>query len=152
MRDLVSQRFSIEQGTRILVQVPEVDADTVLQAILAIDPLVWGDYDRVSFTSASGVQQFRSLPGGVNAPMERETKVGCVELQIFTPARGADLERLLSAIYAAHPYEEPVIQLVEAARTRHVPGQDEGNPNRFWNRPDAEMPDWVPMAHRRKQG
>ena len=152
MRDLVSERFSVEQGIRILVQVPESDADAVQQAILSVDPLVWGDYDRVSFTSALGIQQFRSLPGGVNAAMEHEAQVACVELQVFTPARGAELERILSAIYAAHPYEEPVIQLVEATRTRHVPGLDEGNPNRFWNRSDAEMPEWVPEAHRRKQG
>ena len=65
---------------------------------------------------------------------------------------GEERERIRAAVEAmisAHPYEEPVIQLVEATRTRHVPGQDEGNPNRFWNRSDTEMPEWVPAAHRR---
>ena len=147
MYDLESTRFGTERGTRILVQVPVTDADRVLEAIVASDPLSWGDYDRVSFISSCGEQRFRSLPGGVNAPTGDVVVVECVEIQVFTTARGADLERLLVSIYDAHPYEEPVIQLMEATRTRHVAGQDEDNPNRFWNRP---APDWVPVTHRRK--
>lgn len=71
--------------------------------------------------------------------------MACVELQIFVPKLGADLEPVIRAIYHAHPYEEPVIQLLPAARTRHRRGQDEDNPNRFWNQDAA---DWVPKAHR----
>jgi hypothetical protein len=55
------------------------------------------------------------------------------------------LERLIGAIYAAHPYEEPVILVSAGVRTRHITGIDEDNPNRFWNRPTE---DWVPTEHR----
>jgi len=71
--------------------------------------------------------------------------VPCIELQVFTEATGQKLEPILRAIYHAHPYEEPVIQLLPAERTRHIRGMDEGNSNRFWNR---ETPDWVPEEHR----
>ena len=149
MDDFGTTRFRTEQGNRILVQVPGTEAERVLAAILAADTLTWGDYDQVSFTTAPGTQRFRSLPGGVNAPTEGTVGVECVELQVFTAATGADLERILLAVYAVHPYEEPVIQLVPATRTLHIPGTDEDNPNRFWNRPDQ---DWIPQEHRRKQG
>ena len=147
MHDLASDRFNVETGTRILVQVPQEAADRVLQAILSRDPLPWGDYDQVAFTSHPGTQQFRSLPEGVNAATDQAMTVECVELQVFTCARGRDLEPILKAIYDVHPYEEPVIQLIDAIRPRHIRGVDQDNPNRFWNR---ETPGWVPAPHRRK--
>ncbi|WP_171179044.1 hypothetical protein [Ruegeria sp. HKCCD8929] len=142
---LTSDRFRTETGYRILVQVPEPDCDAVLQAILSYDPLPYGDYDRVAFAT-SGTQQFRSLPGGANAAAETVVKVPCLELSVFTRADPEKLEQILRATYDAHPYEEPVIQIVPAFRTCHIRGVDEDNPNRFWNRKTA---DWVPGAHRR---
>ncbi|WP_122072148.1 hypothetical protein [Pseudophaeobacter sp. EL27] len=143
--NIASSRFSIEQGTRVLVQVPQEAAGRLLQAILAQEPLHWGDYDQVAYTSSAGVQQFRTLPQARNRATEQAVAVACVELQVFVPKRGQDLEPLLCAIYHAHPYEEPVIQLIPAARSLHRRGQDESNPNRFWNQ---EAADWVPEIHR----
>lgn len=143
--NLTSQRFDVEAGTRILVQVPEQAAGQVLAAILAVEPLTWGDYDQVAFTTRAGVQQFRSLPGGRNAATEDVLEVACVELRVFVPKQGQQLEPVIRAIYHAHPYEEPVIQLLPGVRTCHRRGQDEGNPNRFWNQEAAE---WVPEEHR----
>ena len=140
-----SDRFTIEQGTRVLVQVPQESAARVLQAILLQEPLHWGDYDQVSYTTSAGEQQFRSRPGGRNQATDQAVAVTCVELQIFVPKQGQELAPLLCAIYQAHPYEEPVIQLIAAARSLHRRGQDEANPNRFWNQKAA---DWVPEAHR----
>jgi len=66
----------------------------------------------------------------------------------FVPEHGVRitvLARLIEAIYAAHPYEEPVIFVQPCLRTQHIRGQDENNPNRFWNAPTA---DWIPTEHR----
>lgn len=144
-KTIQSGRFSIEQGTRVLIQVPQEAAEQVLQEILAQEPLRWGDYDQVAYTTMPGVQQFRALPQARNRATDMAVEVYCVELQIFVPKQGRALEPLLRAIYHAHPYEEPVIQLVPAARSLHRRGQDEANPNRFWNQEPA---DWVPIAHR----
>ncbi|OIQ36531.1 MAG: hypothetical protein BM558_13790 [Roseobacter sp. MedPE-SW] len=140
-----SSRFAIEQGTRVLIQVPQEAAGRVMQAILAEERLNWGDYDQVAYTTRPGVQQFRARPQARNRATDWAVEVACVELQIFVPKQGPLLEPLLRAIYHAHPYEEPVIQLVPAARSLHRRGQDEANPNRFWNQEPA---DWVPTAHR----
>ena len=143
--DIASDRFSLEQGTRLLVQVPEEAAGRVLQAMLQVEPLFWGDYDQVAFTTSTGVQQFRVRSQARNAVTDQAVEVPCVELQVFVPKVGQALEPLLCAIYHAHTYEEPVIQLVAAARSCHRRGQDEANPNRFWNQSPA---DWVPLSHR----
>lgn len=145
MDKLTSERFTTETGTRLLVQVPQEEAQRVLAAIIAADPLSYGDYDQVAFTTPAGVQQFRSRPGGRNLQTKAAVTVPCVELQVFIQALGQELEPVLRAIYHAHPYEEPVIQLLPAMRTRHIRGKDENNPNRFWNRGTA---DWVPTEHR----
>lgn len=142
---LCSSRFTLEPGTRILVQVPQPAAAQVLAAVLEVEPLTWGDYDQVAFTTQAGTQQFRSRPGGRNGPTEVAVEVPCVEVQLFVPRQGQALEQVICAIYHAHPYEEPVIQLIAAQRSCHVQGMDESNPNRFWNQNTA---DWVPEAHR----
>ncbi len=151
MRDLMnmdSDRFRLQAGHRVSVQVPEEDATRVLEAVLAQDPLCYGDYDQVAFVFSPGTQQFRSLPGGRNAATEVAVFVSCVELSFFTDSDAPVVERILKAIYRVHPYEEPVIQIAAAMRTLHRPGTDEDNPNRFWNRPDA---DWVPQIHRKNR-
>lgn len=141
----MTERYHLETGLRILVQCPAEALGRVEAAVLACDPLDHGDYERVSFQGAAGVQRFRSCGGGRNRATKDTVEVDCIEWQISTTAKGAALDALIRAIYAAHPYEEPVIHLVPAQRCRHRRGMDEDNPNRFWNRP---IEDWLPPEHR----
>ncbi|QDL90911.1 hypothetical protein FDP22_03385 [Paroceanicella profunda] len=136
-----SGRFTCEAGHRVHVQVPASRAEALLAEVLRHADLKWGDYDRVHFASAPGVQGFRSLPGGRNPATAEGMTVACTELSFFLPDRPGLLEAVLHGLYHAHPYEEPVIFVTPATRTLHVRGQDEDNPNRFWNRPTE---DWVP--------
>lgn len=128
-----SHRFNTEEGVRVTVQVPAARAQKVLDAVTAVEALKWGDYDRVAFTTAAGTQQFRSLGGGHNPPTPDTVRVACVEVGFFVPKGDARLQHVLEAIYASHPYEEPVILIEPCLRTRHIRGLDEDNPNRFWN-------------------
>jgi len=136
-----SDRFTAQQGYRITVEVPPGEDPAILDAIRAADPLSWGDYDAVSFQTAPGQQNFRALGTGRNPATEDVVAVPCLALTFFTIAP----VRVIEAIYAVHPYEEPVIYAAAVIRTQHIRGLDEDNPNRFWNR---ETPDWVPDAHR----
>lgn len=140
-----TSRFTAETGHFILVETPENRADALLKAALEHDPLAWGDYDSVAFRSEVGIQQFRALGTGRNAATPGIVTVPCLTLRFFTALCGAPLTALIEALYHTHPYEEPVIALLPATRTRHIRGQDEDNPNRFWNGP-AES--WVPANHR----
>ena len=53
------------------------------------------------------------------------------------------LKEVVTAIYQAHPYEEPIIFIQNCLRTLRIRGADIDNPNRFWNRQGV---DWVPKA------
>lgn len=142
---LDTKRFAVEVGHIVYVQVPEPQARELISAIGEAWALKYGDYDQVAFTTASGVQQFRSLGTGRNVATDGAVEVPCVEVSVFVEGGEEGLTSVLEAIYNIHPYEEPVIYVVPASRTLHVRGMDEDNPNRFWNR---EPQDWVPDEHR----
>ncbi|MEM9604686.1 MAG: hypothetical protein AAGA11_17615 [Pseudomonadota bacterium] len=137
-----SDRFRVEPGWRIAVQIPADCADTVLDAVRDRAPLRYGDYEAVTYATAEGTQSFRSLGTGRNRANPAPVTVPSVELSFFCVGTPADLDAVLEAIYAAHPYEEPVVYVDRTTRTLHIRGLDEDNPNRFWNRSAA--PDWVP--------
>jgi len=140
-----SPRYETERGLRIAVQIPEAHLDEVTAAILSVCPLKHGDYDRVTYVTAPGRQRFRSLGTGRNSATAETVEVPCTELAVFLPEDTALARRCIEAIYAAHPYEEPVIHVSDCLRTLHIRGMDEDNPNRFWNRPTQ---DWIPPDHR----
>lgn len=142
---LANDRFTPEDGLKITVQIPEVKADVLLEAIRTVTNMRYGDYDCVSFQTTPGTQRFRALGTGRNAATSSAVSVPCAELSFFIPAQDALAVRVLKAIYAAHPYEEPVIFVHSVTRTCHISGLDEDNPNRFWNQATA---DWVPREHR----
>mgnify|MGYP000713520427 CR=1 FL=1 len=142
---LDTKRFTIEPGHIVYVQVPEPQARELIGTVCGAAGLEYGDYDQVAFTTASGVQQFRSLGTGRNAATEGTVEVPCVEVSFFVEGDEEKLTTVLEAVYHIHPYEEPVAYVVPGSRTLHVRGMDEDNPNRFWNR---EPQDWVPQEHR----
>ncbi|KAA0912909.1 hypothetical protein [Aquicoccus porphyridii] len=142
---LDNDRFVPEEGLRIIVQVPDTHAQRIVNAVLTEDALKYGDYDSVTFQTTPGTQKFRSLGSGRNSGTEKVVEVPCVELSFFLGGDDAKAVRVLKAIYTSHPYEEPVVFVVQCIRTLHIRGMDEDNPNRFWNS-DAE--DWVPEEHR----
>ena len=142
---LDSDRFETEEGLHVTVQVPERRVSQLMDAILTEDALSYGDYDRVAFKTAPGSQQFRSLGSGRNIATDREVSVPCIELSFFVNGDRARTVKILKAIYDVHPYEEPVIFLRPCVRSLHIRGQDEDNPNRFWNQAPEN---WVPDAHR----
>ncbi len=142
---LDNDRFVPDEGLRIIVQVPDTHTQRIVDAVLAKDALKYGDYDSVTFQTAPGIQQFRSLGGGRNAATENAVEVPCVELSFFLGGDEAKTVQVLKSIYASHPYEEPVVFVEPCVRTLHIRGMDEDNPNRFWN---SEAEDWVPEAHR----
>jgi hypothetical protein len=142
---LDNHRFVPERGLRIITQVPDTHGQNIVDAVLAVASLQYGDYDCVTFKTAPGTQQFRSLGSGRNAATEKVVEVPCVELSFFLPNDEAKATQVLEAIYSAHPYEEPVLFVMSCLRTLHIRGMDENNPNRFWN---SEAEDWVPEEHR----
>ncbi len=142
---LKNDRFVPENGLRIVVQVPDTHVQKIIDAVLVDDALEYGDYDCVTYRTAPGIQQFRSLGSGRNTATKKAVEVPCVELSFFLCSDEAKTLQVLRNIYSSHPYEEPVILVEPCMRTLHIRGMDEDNPNRFWNN---EAEDWVPKEHR----
>ncbi len=142
---LKNDRFIPEEGLRITVQTPETNVQQITDAILGCDALKYGDYEHVSFRTSVGKQQFRSLGSGRNVATQNVVEVPCIELSFFLPGEEDQAVQVLKAVYASHPYEEPVVFVQPTIRTLHIRGLDEDNPNRFWNN---KAEDWVPEEHR----
>ena len=140
-----NERFNPQPSLRVTVQVPETHAQKVVEAVLTEDPLKYGDYDCVTFKTALGVQQFRSIGTGRNAKTKHVVEVPCCEISFFLGSDEKVAVGVLNAIYRAHPYEEPVIAVEPCIRTQHIRGVDEDNPNKFWNSAPQK---WVPEEHR----
>ncbi|WP_147127170.1 hypothetical protein [Shimia ponticola] len=140
---LPTDRYTVETGLLIHLQVPEPAVQAVCAHIRTVTSMTYGDYDAVQFQTAPGRQSFRALGHGRNAPTADIVHVPCVEVSFFITER--ELDATLRAIYHAHPYEEPVIYAQPTLRSLHIRGLDEDNPNRFWNQ---STPDWVPDEHR----
>ena len=99
---------------KLVVFVPEPDAEHVLDALAAAGAGRIGMYDRCAWT-ASGIGTFRAGPGakpaiGSVGAVERvpETRV---EMVLPRTARSS----VLDALRAAHPYEEPAYDVYELA-------------------------------------
>jgi dinuclear metal center YbgI/SA1388 family protein len=99
---------------KLTTYVPAADADRVRLALAAAGAGVIGDYDSASF-STWGEGRFRPLEGahptiGEVGSLEvvDEARIECVLARAARP-------RVVAALLAAHPYEEPAYDVVELA-------------------------------------
>jgi dinuclear metal center YbgI/SA1388 family protein len=99
---------------KLTTYVPLVDADRVREALAHAGAGVIGDYDSASF-STPGEGRFRPLEGanptiGQVRALEvvDEVRIECVLARAARP-------RVVAAMLAAHPYEEPAYDVVELA-------------------------------------
>lgn len=93
---------------------PVTHADAVRAALASSGAGAQGAYDSCSF-SCTGFGRFRPLPGA-NPFLGREGDLETVEEErIETDVSGANLSRVLAALRAAHPYEEPAIHVIALA-------------------------------------
>ncbi|MDE9364168.1 hypothetical protein PZ938_00980 [Luteipulveratus sp. YIM 133132] len=98
----------------LVFYVPVDAADAVLDAVFAAGAGAIGDYDRCAFR-VRGTGQFRPLDGADPAI----GSVGAVErveeerVELVLPRRLRD--EVVTALRAAHPYEEPAFHVLETA-------------------------------------
>lgn len=99
---------------KLTTYVPAADADTVREAVGRAGAGVIGDYDSASFSSA-GEGRFRPLAGAQPhiGEVGRLEVVDEVRIECVLPR--AARARVVGALLAAHPYEEPAYDVVELA-------------------------------------
>jgi hypothetical protein len=94
--------------------------------------LEYGKYDRVAYIDAEGMEQYRPLAGSKAGAQQTVTRTPSRVVTVSVVHDRAMLQKVVDAIYQAHPYEEPVIYITEGWRSRST-SADEKNPNRWWN-------------------
>lgn len=97
---------------KLVVGVPEADADAVRRAIGDAGAGRVGNYSHASFSS-KGVGRFKPLEGS-NPTIGQLGKVTEVpEEQIETVCDKEHLSSILKALQTVHPYETPVVDIFE---------------------------------------
>ncbi|MFQ5760909.1 MAG: hypothetical protein ACE5HM_08025 [Acidiferrobacterales bacterium] len=138
-RKLETESAMLEEQYLVRVQIPTNDVSRVLEAIINVCPLRYGNYEQVAFRYNAGTQQFKSLEASKLGETDL-TYVPCDEISFTVPKSDRTITAVIEAIFESHPYEEPVILIQEVMRTRFKYGQTKDNPNKWWNRPESESP------------
>ena len=121
-KKLETEYATTEEQCLFRVQIPADDVTKVLEAIIDITPLRYGNYEQVAFRHRAGIQQYRPLIGSKTGEAEL-VHVPCDEISFVTPKNDEVVTAVVDAIFASHPHEEPVILIQEVTRTRFKYGQ-----------------------------
>jgi dinuclear metal center YbgI/SA1388 family protein len=112
LRPLVPQ--PVDPLDKVVTFVPHPQADAVVDALAAVGAGAIGEYERCAWTT-TGTGTF--VPGEATAPAVgepgRTEQVGETRVEMVLPR--AARERVLAALRAAHPYEEPAFDVLELA-------------------------------------
>ncbi|HEY6934956.1 MAG TPA: Nif3-like dinuclear metal center hexameric protein [Marmoricola sp.] len=108
---------------KLVVFAPVDDADRIRDAIAAAGAGRLGDYDACSFTSP-GEGRFRPLAGANPAVGEVGRPETVAEVRIESVVPRQRRRRVVEALLAAHPYEEPAYDVIPLA---DLPDPDRGS-------------------------
>ena len=134
----VMKPASLEKEWVITIDTPMAGVDVVTKALGEQLPLIQGPYDHCLYVREGGYQMFRALEGshaGAEGTVQK-TKAAQIIISILP-----DLELLhktFEVIFAVHVNEEPTIRVTEEWGSRSKLLDDKDNPNRYWNRSDAD--------------
>ena len=109
--------MTFEPVYRVSVFVPPAHVQRVVDAICAVDDLRIAGYDRVLWTSAPGIEQFRPLPGATPTAGEvgELTRAPTVRVEFCIARDHERLQRVIEhGIRPAHPWEVPAIFVDES--------------------------------------
>lgn len=115
----------------IRVELGPEDDDRIRLALCEEVRLRYGNYDHVSFETASGEQFFQGTEGTASGRMKSATH-RCVRVLSFSITRDRKfLDTAMSAVHGLHSYEEPVIYVQSAFASRSLPGKRQSKYN-WW--------------------
>ena len=123
----------------VTVDTPAGGVDTVIAALEQNLPLVQGPYDCCTFVREAGYQRFRALQGSHAGAEGTIQQTAAAQIVFSIPRDEQLLRQAFEVIFAAHVNEEPTIRVSEAWGCRSKLLDDKDNPNRYWNRPDADQ-------------
>lgn len=129
---------ALEMEWMITVDTPDAGVPGLLRALEENIPLRQGHYECCTFLQSNGHQRFRALSGS-HAGNEGSLQQTPASQIIFSISPDeALLRKTFETLFKFHVNEEPTIrvQTVWGSRSRYL--DDKDNPNRYWNRADAD--------------
>ncbi len=121
-RKLDPKSAIIQEECLFRVQIPTDYVSQVLEAIIKVTPLKYGNYKRVSYTCRSGIQQYKPLVGSKTGEKE-VINIVSDEISFTVPNHDQTITAVIDAVFESHPYEEPVILIQDVMSTRFKYGQ-----------------------------
>lgn len=128
----------LEAEWMITIDTPDAGVASVLDALEKHIPLTQGPYDCCSFIRRGGEQRFRCLEGSHAGDEGTIQQTSASQIIVSIPQDEALLHDVFETIFNAHVNEEPTIRVQSVWGSRSKLNDDKDNPNRYWNRPDAE--------------
>lgn len=106
-KKLNPEHATIEEACLFRVQIPTDDVPQVLEAIINITPLRYGNYEQVAFRYSRGIQQYKPLAGSKTGAAEL-IHIPCDEISFTVPRHDEIITAIIDALFESHPHEEPV--------------------------------------------
>lgn len=136
---LISEKsFSVVKQWMIVVQTPVQSLNHLVSAIEKNVELVQGNYSHCMYIRRGGQTRFKNEDGAYGGEEANIRIVDSSEIILMIAYDLKLLARALSVIKHHHVHEEPTINVTETWSCLSGEDDTSDNPNRYWNRQDAE--------------
>ncbi|WP_419901876.1 hypothetical protein [Kiloniella sp.] len=130
---------SLEREWVVTIDTPLGGVDQVLKALGETLPLTQGPYDNCMYVREAGYQRFRALAGSHAGAEGTIQQTSAAQIIFSLPPDTELLSKAFEVIFSVHVNEEPTIRVTESWGSRSHLLDDKDNPNRYWNRADADV-------------
>ena len=122
----------------ITIDTPDGGVQQLLAALDEQIPLQQGPYDCCTFIRKGGTQRFRCLEGSHAGDEGTIQQTAASQILFSIPRDEALLRHVFTTVFESHVNEEPTIRVQAVWGSRSKFADDRDNPNRYWNRSDAD--------------
>ncbi len=122
----------------VTIDTPLAGVSVVQEALGRELPLTQGPYDNCMFVREAGYQRFRALEGSHAGNEKTIQQTAAAQIIFSLPCETKLLKKAFEIIFSVHVNEEPTIRVAEVWASRSKFVNDKDNPNRYWNRADAD--------------
>ena len=128
-KKLKTESTAVQDECLFRVQIPANDVSPVLEAVISVTPLRYGNYEQVAFRCRGGLQQYKPLIGSKTGEAEL-VHILSDEVSFTVPKHDEIITAVIDAILESHPHEEPVILIQDVMCTRFKYGQKKDTPTK----------------------
>ncbi|MDH3715597.1 MAG: hypothetical protein OET44_17315 [Gammaproteobacteria bacterium] len=130
----------------VAIQTPVDGVKPLTDALSEHLPITQGHFDKCLYVTGPGQQRFHALAGSHAGFEDPVQSTAAAEITFSIPQDAELLDRVFETVFDVHCNEEPTIRILETWGSRFDHLDDRRNPNRYWNRADADTLHGQPVA------